>query len=105
MGGSLALKPKYRPTFYGLILLATVVGIGINLVGVDVIKALYAAAVINGVVAVPLLVLISLLGSDARTMGQRVSGPISRCLTWAATLLMAAAAVTMIAASLLGGRH
>jgi Mn2+/Fe2+ NRAMP family transporter len=76
-------------------------GIGMNYIGLDPIKALFYTAVINGLVAPPLLALIVLLGSDRRFMGNRVSGRLSRTLTWLATALMSAAAAALIATSLL----
>jgi len=94
--GGLAVKARYRPTFYGVIVLSVLVGIAINLLRVDPIRALFVTAVINGVVAPPLLVLIVLLGSDRRLMGKRVSGRLSRLLTWTATLVMGAAAIALL---------
>jgi NRAMP (natural resistance-associated macrophage protein)-like metal ion transporter len=99
--GSLADKPRYRPTFYAILALAVLAGIGMNYIGLDPIKALFYTAVINGLVAPPLLALIVLLGSDRRFMGNRVSGRLSRTLTWLATALMSAAAAALIATSLL----
>jgi Mn2+/Fe2+ NRAMP family transporter len=96
-GGGLGLKFVYRPTFYVIIVVATLVGVAINLLGFDPIRALFYTAVINGVVAPPLLLLITLLGSDRKVMGEHVSGRWSKGLSWAATVSMAAAAVAMFA--------
>jgi Mn2+/Fe2+ NRAMP family transporter len=96
--GSLATKARYRPSFYGVIAAATLAGVGINFAQLDPIRALFTAAVINGAVAPPLLVLIVLLGSDRSFMKDRVSGPWSKGLTWIATGLMAVATVGMLAA-------
>jgi Mn2+/Fe2+ NRAMP family transporter len=70
-----------------------------NFLHLDPIRALFVAAVINGLVAPPVLVLVVLLGSDRRFMKSRTSGVWSRVLTWAATALMAAAAVALLATS------
>ena len=94
--GALSVKPQYRPTFYGIIALATIVGVAMNLVHLDAIRALFYSAVINGVVAPPLLLLITLLGSDRSVMGDETSGLVSRIGTWAATALMSAAAILLI---------
>ena len=99
--GSLAAKPRYRPTFYALIVAATIVGVVLNFVGIDPIRALFISAVVNGVAAPPLLILIVLFGSDARHMRGRQSGPLSRVLTWTATGVMSVAAVAMLAGLLL----
>jgi Mn2+/Fe2+ NRAMP family transporter len=94
--GSLAVKPRYRPTFYAIMVVSIVLGIAMNLVHIDPIHALFVTAVINGVVAPPLLVLIVMLGSDRRVMGRRVSGRLSRTLTWTACGVMWAAVVALM---------
>ncbi|HEY8759355.1 MAG TPA: Nramp family divalent metal transporter [Candidatus Dormibacteraeota bacterium] len=94
--GTLAAKPRYRPTFYAIIGLAVLAGIAMNFMHIDPIKALFYTAVINGLVAPPLLVLIVLLGSDRTYMKDKVSGPLSKTLTWLATGLMALAAVALV---------
>jgi Mn2+/Fe2+ NRAMP family transporter len=95
--GTLETKARYRPTFYLIIAAATAVGIAMNFLHIDPIKALFWTAVINGLVAPPLLFLIVLLGSDRRFMKDKVSHLASRVLTWAAAILMSAAALVMIA--------
>jgi Mn2+/Fe2+ NRAMP family transporter len=95
--GSLRDTPQQRPVFYGLIAASTLAGLAMNFLHLDPIRALFVAALVNGLVAAPVLVLVVLLGSDRRLMGARASGPWSRTLTWAATLLMGAAAVFLVA--------
>ena len=95
--GNLAVKPQYRPTFYAIIVVATAVGAGMNFMHIDPIKALFASAVINGIVAPPLMLLIVMLGSDHSVMGSMVSGRLSKTLTWLGTGVMALAAVAMVA--------
>lgn len=94
--GSLASKPQYRPTFYVIIVAATLVGVAINYLGINPIHALFITAVINGVVAPPLLILIILLGSDRSVMREHVSGPVSRVFTWTAAGVMGVAAVALL---------
>lgn len=94
--GSLAAKPQYRPTFYGIIVLATLIGLLLNLLRVDPIQMLFATAVINGMVAPPLMVLIVLLGGDRRVMRSKRSGRLSRSLTGIATVAMSVAAVGLV---------
>jgi NRAMP (natural resistance-associated macrophage protein)-like metal ion transporter len=94
-GGSLASKPQNRPTFYLILTLATVGGVVMNFVHLDPIRALFIAAVINGVVAPPLLVLIVVLGADRSVMKRYVSGKVSLALTGIAAAFMAVAAITM----------
>jgi len=94
--GGLASKPQQRPTFYIILTLATMAGVVMNFVHLDPIRALFISAVINGVVAPPLLVLIVLLGRDAEVMRRYASGTLSLALTGMATAFMALAAVTMV---------
>jgi NRAMP (natural resistance-associated macrophage protein)-like metal ion transporter len=94
--GGLAVKPRYRPTFYAIIVVATLIGAAMNYAHLDPIKALFITAVINGLVAPPLLVLIVLLGSDRRVMNERISGWLSRSLGWAAAGLMGLAAAALL---------
>jgi Mn2+/Fe2+ NRAMP family transporter len=100
--GSLASKPQQRPTFYAILMLATAVGVVMNFVHLDPIRALFISAVINGVMAPPLLLLIVLLGADVAVMKRSVSGKLSLALTGIATVFMAVAAITMFATMFAG---
>jgi NRAMP (natural resistance-associated macrophage protein)-like metal ion transporter len=94
--GNLASKPKYRPTFYIMLTAATIAGVLMNLTHIDAIRALFLSAVINGVVAPPLLALIVLLGRDRKVMKGQISGRLSISLTAIATITMSLAAVAML---------
>jgi NRAMP (natural resistance-associated macrophage protein)-like metal ion transporter len=94
--GTLDAKPWRRPTFYAIIVVATAVGVAMNFLHIDPIEALFWTAVINGLVAPPLMLLIVLLGSDPRHMKDRASRGLSKLLTWSTTAFMGVAAVTMI---------
>jgi Mn2+/Fe2+ NRAMP family transporter len=83
--------------FYGLITLATLVGLLLNFIGIDPIKALVYTAVINGVVAVPLIFIIALIARSKTIMGQYKSGWFSNLLVWLTFLSMGAAAVATLA--------
>lgn len=98
--GALGDRPRYRPTFYLILAISTVAGIAINLGGINPIRALFLTAIVNGLVAPPLLVLIILLGSSRAVMGDRTSGRLSRALTWATAAAMTAAAVALIVTSI-----
>ncbi len=78
--------------FYIAIILATLVGLGLVFVGVDPVAALYYSAVINGVVAVPLLVIIFLIGNNQQILGEQTSGKLSNALLILTALLMGGAA-------------
>ena len=71
-------------------------GAGLNLLQIDPIRALFLTAILNGLVAPPLMVLIVLLGSDPKVMKERVSGRVSRSLTWIATAVMSVAAAALL---------
>ena len=73
---------------------------GMNLLHLNVIKALIIASALSGVAAVPLLVLMTLFGGDRRYMAERASGPLSRALTWVSAVGMALAAVALVVAPL-----
>ncbi len=94
--GALSTKPQFRPTFYAVIGVATLGGLAMNFLHVNPISALYWSAVINGLLAPPLMVLIALLGSDRAVMADKVSGPLSKVLVWAGTIAMSAAALALL---------
>jgi Mn2+/Fe2+ NRAMP family transporter len=94
--GTLSQKARYRPTFYAILGLTVVGGVVMNYLSVDPIKALVVVAIINGVVAPPILKLVALLARDREVMGDRRSGAVSNALVWVATLLMGVAAVAMV---------
>jgi Mn2+/Fe2+ NRAMP family transporter len=98
-----ASKPRYRPTFYIMLTLATVAGVVMNFMQLDPIRALFVTAVINGVVAPPLLVLIILLGADRQIMKQQVSGKLSLTLTGIAAVAMGLAAMALFISLIRGG--
>jgi NRAMP (natural resistance-associated macrophage protein)-like metal ion transporter len=85
----LSRKPREAVAFYSVLAGATLFGVAITLIGIDPIKALYWSAVINGIVAVPVMVVMMLLTARQKVMGEFVvRGPL-RWLGWAATAAMA----------------
>ena len=93
----LARRPGRAKAFYGTIAAATALGAILNFSPLDPIKALFWSAVINGVAAVPIMVMIMLMASAPRVMGKFSLAPASRFLGWLATGAMAAAAAGMVA--------
>ncbi len=87
--------------FYGVIALATLIGMLLNFVGIDPIAALVYTAIINGVVAVPLLVLILLVANNRGIMGPYTNGRLSNVIGILTTAFMGVAAVVAVI-SLLG---
>ena len=92
---SLNLKLKKAPGFYGVIIAASVVGLILNFIGVDPVKALVFAAVLNGVAAVPLLFLILKIASDEKIMGEFKSKWLSKTILWVTFVAMGGAAIAM----------
>ncbi len=83
--------------FYGTIAGAMLLGLALNFVHIDPIKALFWSAVINGVVAGPIMILMMLMASDGKIMGQFVLNSRQKWLGWAATAAMLAAAAGLFA--------
>jgi NRAMP (natural resistance-associated macrophage protein)-like metal ion transporter len=89
-------KPREAKAFYVTIVISTLIGIGVNLASLDPVKALFWSAVINGVVAVPIMVMMMLLAMRYRTMGRFVIGRGLALIGWLATLVMSLATSAMI---------
>ncbi|HEX4198998.1 MAG TPA: divalent metal cation transporter [Caulobacteraceae bacterium] len=92
---------KAKP-FYGVIAAATLIGALSNFSGLDPIKALFWSAVINGVVAVPVMVMVMLIAGGRKIMGDFVLPPMLKIAGWLATAVMALAAVGMFATMAMG---
>lgn len=89
-------KLKQANAFYGVIIISTLIGLVINLFGFDPIKTLIYSAVVNGLIAPVILVLIVLLSNNRKVMGDRVNSPIVTGLGWFVTLVMTAAGLATI---------
>jgi NRAMP (natural resistance-associated macrophage protein)-like metal ion transporter len=96
----LARLPGQAKVFYGLIAVATIVGVGLNFSGIDPIKALYWSAVLNGIVAVPLMVVMMLMTARPRIMGRFTLPRPLAIVGWLATLVMAVTVLGMFASLL-----
>ncbi len=86
--------------FYAVIGAAIILGLGIDYASIDPIKALYWSAVLNGVIAVPMMVAMMVVAGHRGKMGKFRVGPVLGGLGWLSTAVMAAATVTMIYVSL-----
>lgn len=91
----LNLKLRRAHGFYGIITIATFVGLVINFIGIDPMKALVYAAVINGVIAVPLIFIIARVAKNEKIMGRYKSGLLSNIFVWLTFIGMAAAVLAM----------
>ena len=97
----LFLKFKQAHGFYGVIIVATLIGLLINFVGIDPIKALVFTAVFNGVAAVPLVFVIAKVSNNKKIMGEHKNPLISTTLLWLTFAAMGGSAIIMFV-SLLG---
>jgi Mn2+/Fe2+ NRAMP family transporter len=89
-------KPWEATGFYAVIAAATVLGIGIGFSPLDPIRALFWSAVINGFVAVPIMAAMMWLAGRRDQMGRYQISPLVQLLGWAATAVMAVAALSML---------
>lgn len=90
-------KPEQARPFYAVIILATVVGMLINYVGINPIHALYWTAILNGLLAPPLLVLIIAIGRNESVMGERRLGGVLLIACWLTAAAMTVAAIALVA--------
>lgn len=81
-------KPREAKAFYGAIAAATLGGIALNLIQIDPMRALYWAAVVNGLLAPPLMVVTMLIASNRVVMGDLVIGGWLRFGGWLSTAVM-----------------
>ncbi|MBS0504650.1 MAG: divalent metal cation transporter [Proteobacteria bacterium] len=88
-------KPWEAAGFYTVIALATLIGMGIGWSPIDPIKALFWSAVVNGIVAVPIMAAMMIVVSRHRAMGKFTASRPLLMLGWAATAVMGAAAIAM----------
>jgi len=92
----LALEPLEAKGFYGIITLATLLGASVDFTDIDPIKALIWSAVLNGIIAVPIMAVMMRMAVREDIMGQFTITPRLQRLGWVATVLMAVAVVAML---------
>ena len=93
-------KPKRAKAFYGTIVAATAIGALMNFTPIDPIRALIFAAMINGIVAVPVMAVMMLVATRKSVMKVfTINGPLL-WLGWLATAVMAAAVIAMLVLSI-----
>jgi NRAMP (natural resistance-associated macrophage protein)-like metal ion transporter len=93
---SLSDKARMAPAFYLVIAGAMLVGLALNFAGLDAVKMLLWSAVLNGMLAPPLVVLVVMLTSDKRVMRDRVNGRGAKVLGWICAAVMSVAAVALM---------
>ncbi len=102
-GWKQGLYRKFRQAqaFYGVIILSMFIGLALNFIGLDPIKALIYSAVLNGIVAPVILVLIVDMSDNKKIMGRHKNGRMVSAIGWITTILMIIAGVAAIASMLI----
>jgi Mn2+/Fe2+ NRAMP family transporter len=93
--GSLEKPPRHAREFYAVLAVAMMGGVALDFAGLDAVRMMFWAAVVNGALAPPLILLVVLLTSNARVMGARANSRGLRILGWITLVLMSAATVGM----------
>lgn len=94
-GGGLNAKPSHAPRFYSVLGAGLVIGVAMTLIGVDPIRALYWAAVLNGLVSIPLIFLVIRIANDVALMGQWTNSRAANIWGWLTFSLMSVAAIAL----------
>jgi Mn2+/Fe2+ NRAMP family transporter len=94
---SLCARPQRARKFYAVIAIAIVVGLVLDFAGFNAVKMLFWSAILNGLLAPPLVVMVVLLTSDRKVMGSRVNSLGMRTLGWICAIVMSAAAFSLLA--------
>jgi len=95
----LDLKPRSARRFYLVFASAMAGGIALSLLGANAMRTLFFSAVLNGLLAPPLMVLVMMVGGNRKIMGEHVNGFWLRLLGWTATAIMTAAALAFFLTS------
>jgi Mn2+/Fe2+ NRAMP family transporter len=99
--GSLEVHPPLAHGFYTVIAIAMALGLGLDYAGLNAVKMLFWSAVLNGVLAPPLLILVVLLTSREDVMGEHRNGTLLRWLGWMCAGVMLLATVIMFVTAFL----
>ena len=99
----LDLKPRQAWRFYLVLGGSIIAGMVFDVFGFSPIRMLFFSAVVNGLLAPPLLLLVMLVGNNRKIMGARVNGPWLNALGWTATAVMTVAMLAFVWTSLAGG--
>jgi NRAMP (natural resistance-associated macrophage protein)-like metal ion transporter len=98
----LSRKWNEAPGFYGVITVATLVGLSLNFIGINPMKALVFTAVFNGIAAVPLLFVIARINDNSGILGKHRGGALSRVMVWLTFGVMALSGAALVYTTVLG---
>jgi Mn2+/Fe2+ NRAMP family transporter len=90
---SLERKPGEAVRFYAAIAIATLIGLSLNFMHIDPVKALFWAAILNGIVAAPLMAVIMVMASSRKVMGKLIIPTYLKGMGWFATAVMLCACI------------
>jgi len=93
--GTLRDRPHASPRFYLVIAVSMLLALALDFAGLDPVRSLFWSAVLNGVLAPPLIVLVVLLTSNSKVMGEHVNPPILKWIGWFTALVMAVCTAAM----------
>ncbi|HEY8009208.1 MAG TPA: divalent metal cation transporter [Methylocella sp.] len=91
----LARQPRAAKAFYATIVFATMLGIGMNFLALSPIKALFWSAVLNGIVALPVMAIMMIMTANPTIMGKFPVTGVLKLLGWTATVVIAASVAGM----------
>ncbi len=94
---SLNLKPRLAQKFYAIIPVSILVGLVFDFAGLNAVKMMFWSAILNGLLAAPLVVMVVLLTSDRQVMGSGVNSWSMKLLGWVCAAIMSAAAIALLA--------
>jgi Mn2+/Fe2+ NRAMP family transporter len=94
-GASIDRPLKVAPKFYAVLPAAVAIGMGLDFAGFNSVRMLFLSAVLNGLLAPPLIVLVILLTNNPKVMGERRNGPVLQGLGWICAAVMAACGIGM----------
>ena len=97
LGWRSGLYRKFKDAhgFYGVITIATIIGLMVNFSSVAPFRMLYYAAALNGMIAPILMTVIMLIAGNKKIMGRHVNGPVTKTVGWVATAVMYAASLAL----------
>jgi NRAMP (natural resistance-associated macrophage protein)-like metal ion transporter len=93
---SLNLIPGLASKFYAVIAVAIVIGLALDFAGLNAVKMLFWSAILNGLLAPPLVIIVVLLTSDRKVMGNRTNTRSMQVLGWTCAIIMSAAALGLL---------
>jgi NRAMP (natural resistance-associated macrophage protein)-like metal ion transporter len=95
-GASLNLQPRLAAKFYAVIAFSILIGLAFDFAGFNAVKMLFWSAILNGLLAPPLVIMVVLLTSDRRVMGNRVNTLKMKVLGWTCAIVMSGAAIALV---------